>query len=399
MKALICASLLIPSAAHAAGFAVAEQNAVAAGTAGAGAARQDDAGLAWYNPAALVDGGGFRAGLSLVLAHPSLEARAMDGSWSSENESSWSTPPHLDLSYAARTYAFGLSAGVPFGSGVTWPADWPGRHEIVRSQLEVFRVAPFAALKLGDFRLSAGVHVDAGRLRVARRLDFIDVEGDVFIDMDGRGVGGHAAAYWQDEDLAVGLVYRSRTAIDFEGGADFTAPDAFSEKTADQAARATMTLPDELVLGGRYTRGAWTGLLDASLMMWSVNERLVVDFANDATPDAVQENHWETTLALRGGGEWRHGALVVRAGAYYDPSPSPEDRLAPSSPDSSRVGASAGASYALSESWSVDAFAETMVLMRRASSNDEALAADYGGTAQILGFGVRYTIAPGYVPE
>jgi long-chain fatty acid transport protein len=235
---------------------------------------------------------------------------------------------------------------------------------------------------------------------VGRRLDFIDVEGDVAIDMDGRGVGGHAAAFWQArEDLSVGLVYRSRTSIDFEGGADFTAPDAFADKTADQAARATMTLPDELVLGGRYTRGAWTGLADLSLTMWSVNDRLVVDFANMQTPDAVQENGWSSTVALRGGGEWRRGALVVRLGAYYDPSPSPDDRLAPSSPDSTRVGASGGASYALSESWSVDAFAETMFLLRRESANAEALAADYGGTAQLFGFGFRYTIAPGYVPE
>jgi long-subunit fatty acid transport protein len=133
--------------------------------------------------------------------------------------------------------------------------------------------------------------------------------------------------------------------------------------------------------------------------MWSVNDRLVVDFENEQTPDAVQENGWKSTVALRGGGEWRHGDLIVRLGSYYDPSPSPDDRLAPSSPDSTRVGFSGGVSYAISESWSVDGFAEAMFLLSREASNMEALAADYGGTAQLFGFGFRYTAAPGYIPE
>ncbi len=395
-RVVLSATLLaaLPVSAHAAGFAVAEQSATASGTAGAGAARQDDAGLAWYNPAALADAGGWRVGFGLTLAHPALSAQAMDGSWQSDSESAWSTPPHLDVSWAAGPLAVGMALGVPFGSGVSWPADWPGRHEIVRTQLEDFRAAPFVAWRLGSLRLAGGVHFDAGRLRVARKLDFIDVDGDVAIDMDGRGVGVDASAFWQArEDVDVGLVYRSRTQLAFSGGADFTAPDAFSEKTADQNARADMTLPDQLVLGLSWHRGRWAALADAELTTWSVNDRLVIDFQNDQTPDPVQENGWTTTVALRGGGELRPSArLVLRAGAYYDPTPSPDDKLAPSSPDSTRVGATAGATYALTKAWSVDAFYESMWLVRRESTSMESLAASYGGSAQILGFGVRWVM-------
>ncbi len=44
--------------ASAAGFALVEQSAVAGATGGAGVARSTDPAAAWYNPAALADGGG-----------------------------------------------------------------------------------------------------------------------------------------------------------------------------------------------------------------------------------------------------------------------------------------------------------------------------------------------------
>jgi long-chain fatty acid transport protein len=387
------ATAIAPGAARAAGFALAEQSAVAGGTGSAGAARAGDAGAAWYNPAALADGGGLRVGLGLLAARPSLEATAMDGSWTTANDAAWATPPSLSLSLAQGAWAAGLWAGVPFGSGVTWPADWPGRHEITRSQITVFRVAPFFAWAPGDgrLRLAGGVHVDAGRLEVSRKLDFIDMDGDVAIDMDGVGLGADASVWYAAHaSVDVGLVYRSRTTIDLEGAADFQAPDAFSEKTADQVARSTLRLPDRVVLGARWHDGAWAAFLDAELAMWTVNDTLTIDFEREQTPDVQQVNDWGPALALRAGGEWTRGRLTLRAGGFYDPSPAPDDTLAPSSPDSSRVGATFGASVRLGEAWLVDAFYERMTLLDRAASGDEALAASYGGHADLLGVGVRW---------
>ena len=116
MKTILSVCLLA-SAAHAGGTAVGEQNAVSAGTGGAGAGRDDDPGAAWHIPAALADGAGMRVGLSLALAHPMLQARAMDDSWTADSEGRWSTPPHLDASYAQGRFAAGISLGVPFGGG------------------------------------------------------------------------------------------------------------------------------------------------------------------------------------------------------------------------------------------------------------------------------------------
>ncbi|HEU0033414.1 MAG TPA: outer membrane protein transport protein [Kofleriaceae bacterium] len=392
MNRLAFAICLVPSAALAGGFAVSEQTAVSSGTAGAGVARADDPGAAWHDPAALADGGGWRFDLSMIFARPSIEARALDGSWSESNEAAWVTPPHLDVSFARDRWAAGLSLGVPFGSGVTWPADWMGRHEIVSTELQVFRVAPFFAYRFGKLRVAGGVHADFGRLQIARNLDFIDTEGDVAIDMDGRGFGVDASAYYQaSAALSLGAIYRSRTSLPVDGGANFTAPDAFSEKLADGGASSKLTLPDQLAVGGRYQLGRYAVLADVELALWSTSDRLVIDFANEMTPDVAQAQAWSNTLSLRTGGEWTRDQLTLRHGLYFEQSPAPTDTLAPSSPDSSRLGLSAGASWRFDRAWSVDAFFETMWLLRRDSTNMDALAASYGGHALFGGLGVRWT--------
>jgi long-chain fatty acid transport protein len=388
--------LCLPAVAHAGGFAISEQTAVSAGTGGAGVARADDPSAAWHDPAALADDGGWRVALSLIFARPSLEARALDGSWTETNDAAWATPPHLDVSYARGKWAAGLSLGVPFGSGVTWPSDWPGRHEIVASELQVFRAAPFFAWSFGKLRVAAGVHADFGRLQIARNLDFIDMEGDVAIDMDARGFGAHASAYFQARpDLAIGAIYRSRTRMRFSGGANFTAPPAFAGKVPDQAARTEMVLPDQLAVGARYQipsrvgGGSYAVLADVELTLWH-NDRLVIDFAEEATPDVMQEQAWRDTISVRTGGEWTRGRLVLRHGAYLEQSPAPAERLAPSSPDSTRVGLSAGASWWLSRALSADAFVDSMWLLRRDTADMDSLQASYGGRALFAGLGVRW---------
>lgn len=391
--AALAAAIALPATASAGGYALSEQSTVAGGTGGASTARADDAGAAWYNPAALADGGGLRVGLGVLAAMPSVHAEAMDGTWQSETESGVSTPPHIYASYAAGDLAYGIAVGVPFGGGVTWPEDWAGRHEIISSKLEVFRAAPFIAWRRGKLRVSGGVHVDAARLRINRSLDFVDTEGDVFLDMDGTGVGVDFSAFYAvSPAVDVGVTYKSRTSIDFAGGANFDAPDAFSAKTTDQLVQTHMTIPDKLTFGARWARDRLAVLADIDVTMWSVNDELVIDFERDETPDPVQTNNWSTTMGLRAGAEYAaRDTTLVRAGAFYDPSPASTENLAPSSPDSNRVGFTFGASHRVEEHVTVDAFYEYMHLLGRSSDNMNALEARYGGHAQLVGVGLRVT--------
>ncbi|HLL21741.1 MAG TPA: outer membrane protein transport protein, partial [Kofleriaceae bacterium] len=117
----------------------------------------------------------------------------------------------------------------------------------------------------------------------------------------------------------------------------------------------------------------------------------VIDFANTATPDVMQANNWQNAWSLRTGGEWTSGRVVLRHGLYYDQTPAPTDKLAPSSPDSTRIWLTAGASWRFDRTWSADAFVEHMWILRHDTMNEEALQASYGGRAFLAGVGVRFT--------
>ena len=396
---LLCALAVVLAGAgpaRAGGFSLSEQNPVAGGTAGAGTARADDAGAAWYNPAALADGGGLRVGIGAMAALPALRVEAADDSWQTDSESGMSTPPHFNFSYSAGEVAVGMAIGVPFGAGSSWPEEWLGRHEIISSELMVVRVAPFVAWGRGPVRVAAGMQANFGRLQIARGLDFVDAEGDVHIDMSGRSYGIDAAAFYKVTDAVdLGVSYKSRSTLSLSGGADFNAPAAFGLKTADQNATAELNLPDRFAAGGAVRAGRWAVLADLEVSWWKVNEQLVIDFENEATPDATQVNNWQSTLALRAGAEYQLLAnMVVRAGGFIDPSPALAANLAPSSPDSTRIGATMGMSRRLGSSFSVDLFYEYMHLLGRSSENVESLAADYGGHAQFLGIGLRIHPVP-----
>ena len=395
MRWFIIISLLpFSSLVNAAGFAVAEQSPVAAGTGGAAVARTNDPSAAWYNPAALADGYGLRLGLGLTLALPAVEVEASNNTITGETDSPLSTPPHLYISYSANDWALGLSVNVPYASSTTWPDDWSGRFEAIYSRPQFFRLAPFFAYRIGPVSLSAGPHVDIGSLDVRRSLDFVDTEGSIRVLLSGAGVGGHASALWRIDDwVAVGLSYKSRTKIALSGDADFTTPDEFSTKAFDQNATADLTLPDRITFGVNVSLGDFNFMVDTEINLWDVYDRLVIDFESENTDDSVKQNDWSTTFTIRSGAEWTPlDYLTARLGILYDPSPVPDSTLSPSSPDSTRIGLTLGASVKIRDIFFVDAFYEFLYLIPRTATGPDAPVARYNGTAHLFGFGLRFQL-------
>jgi long-chain fatty acid transport protein len=393
-SSLIALLLALPATARGAGFAVVEQSAVAGGTAGAGVARASDPAAAWYNPAAFAGRRGLFAAGGLLVTVPKLNAAALDSSWGSDVQTGPRTPPHIYLSYAHRPFAAGVSVNVPFGSAVIWPEDWAGRYEIVQSQLQVWRIAPFVAYRIWRIAVSAGMHVDFANLQIRRHLDFVDTEGTVDLDLNDTGFGGHASLFvdlgrW----VSVGASYKSRTRLGLEGGARFDdTPLSFSGRTRDQHASAGYTLPDLVTFGVEVRpHRRVSAVLDLGVTIWSVYEKLEIDFDNETTPDVQQINNWETRLAVRAGTEVRVLPwLPLRVGMFYDPSPVPSATLAPSSPDSNRLGVTVGAGAQLPWGFALDAFYGYVHMLGQPSENPENLAAEYGGKLHLVGVGLRY---------
>lgn len=398
---LLLALLLLPTLAHAGGFEIAQQSAVAGGTAHAGTARSDDPSAAWFNPAALADDGGLRLALGITLAAPRIHAEAIpsapDVPWEANTESSLSTPPHLYLSYAGARWLLGLSFNVPFGSTMRWPADWPQRFDIISSVSRFFRVAPFVGYRIGPVRLAVGPHFDLGSLEVVKATNHVAEEGQAHFALNAEGVGGDVSLLVEITDrLAVGATYKSRTLLTLLGDADFTVPATFAPSYPDQGVSAGWRLPDRIAVGVAYRGARMSVLGDVSVTLWSVNESLVLDFEDDATTDSVVTYGWRDSMAVRLGVEAAVvGPLTIRGGAYLDGipgAPPPPENLSPSSPDSTRLGFTVGAGIRIADPLSIDLFYEHLRLLERVSTSVDYPQASYRGHAHFAGLSVSLRV-------
>jgi len=394
--ACLIASMSIP--AWAGGFEIAEQSAAAAGAANASTARSGDPSAAWFNPAALADGGGLRVGAGMSLAasqvHSEAAPAAADGPWQADTDNGISTPPYLHASWAQDDWAVGLSFNVPFASRVVWPGNWAQRFDIISSKPLFFRVAPFFAYRIEWLRFSAGPQFDFGRLDLVKATNHIAEEGRAEFNLNGHGFGFHLSTWAEPiEDLSFGLTYKSRTWLSLSGNAYFDVPDAFVDQFPDQPVSATWTLPDRLAAGVAYQIGTVQVLTDVSMTLWSVNDRLVLDLAEETSEDREVVNDWRNTVAMRVGAEWQPAeSWVVRGGAFFDGifgAPPPNNRLSPSSPDSRRVGFTLGGSKSFGD-FAIDLYYEHMRLLERESTGSDAPLARYHGYANLVGAGLRY---------
>jgi len=398
-------ALLVPSTALAGGFEVPDQSASAGAMGGTGTARRGDPSSAWYQPAELADGRGFRAGLGLTLAVPTLSAEGIeDPMETSSTVTAVSPPPHLHLSYSDNEWAVGAYIGLSHGSSVNWPEGWWGRFEAMQTGILGIRVAPFFALRLGgesglidgfpDIRISFGGHVDTVRLESQRALDFIDQEGRVHLLLWGAGVGGDASIYYQATDeLAFGLTYKSRTWMRLEGDADFTVPDPFVGRAPDQRASAELTLPDRLVLGLAWQSDQFALFADFGVTFWSVRDRTQVDFERDVTSDIDTPQNWHDAFAIRVGGEVSPiPEVALRAGLFFDQEVGPQDTLAASSPDMARVGITIGGGIDITEEFGVDLYYSYVAFLGRESTSLDAALAVYSGELHLVGLTMRLVV-------
>lgn len=389
--------------AAAGGYEIVQQSAVAGGTGSASTAREDDVGAAWFNPAALADGLGLRSAIGVTLAFPTLHAEALplapDAPWAADTESAVSPPPHLYASYSQDDWLVGVAANLPFASRVQWPSDWPHRFDVISSEIEFFRIAPFFGYRIDPIRLAAGPQFDLGRVHLKRATNHIDQEGSSAIVLSGHGFGGHLSAFYDAAQwLAFGLSYRSRSLSPMEGDADFSVPEVFAPDLPDQHVSTDWTLPDRLAAGLALRFGSVVALLDLTVTLWSVSDTLIIHFEDPATDDRETPRNWRDSMALRLGAEWSPiDPLTVRAGFYADgipEPPPPRETLSPASPDSTRLAGTLGASVEIADLVAVDAFYEHMRLLKRKSNGADAPLASYTGFAHFLGVGLRLHIDP-----
>jgi long-chain fatty acid transport protein len=342
----------VPAVAGAGGFVLPEQTGEALGMGGAVSASTLEPGAVWYDPAALVFVEGVQASLSSTLFLAQAQFTLRDGGEEVQADPTRQLVPSFFASgRVADRVALGLGVSVPFGLGVKWADDWPGREHGIESSLDVLNVNPVVAYRiLPQLSIAAGFDLMKAAVDIRRGLptsgtDTLRIAGDAW------GYGANVAVLYRilPERLHAALSYRSRAELELDGLADFeVAEPVFGGRLFDQPGTATLTLPDIVTLGVMYRPHPSVRIgLDGHAVLWSTYDRIPIDFEDPATPDAELVPDYHDAVNVRAGAEWSTPlrGLRARLGFVVDPNAAPEHGISPALPDGDRFDASAGVGY------------------------------------------------------
>ena len=392
MIAVLC---YLPPA-EAGGYAQGFQGSQSAGMSGAVTARPDMPEAGFYNPAGFVLQEDFGFGIGGAALVPQVIYEDPGTGERTRAEVSGAFPPYFHGYFRFGDFAAGLSMGVPFGAGLQWPEDWPGRFEVTSTSLRVFEAAPSVAWRpLQWLSVGAGPRFAWGTVGYERFLDFArpGEEGFVELSANAPAVGAQVGVWAQVHDLiSLGASWRSSMDLDFEGIARFeNIPPEMEMDAHDTVARTRMVLPHRFALGLAYeVMGSGVLSLDLEYNLWSAFDTFEVAFESDAIDDIVEDRSWNNTIAMRAGAEYLSpvDGLTIRSGVAIDPTPAPRETLSPAQPDTDRTVMSLGAGYIAAEGLQVD-LAYNFVILNRTASGDEDFGGIYDGQIHVFTLGIR----------
>jgi long-chain fatty acid transport protein len=341
-----------PGAARAAGFLIYDLGGEALGRASAVTADTTGPSAVWFNPAGLTflgDRAAAEVGGVFITAR-SRFSPADGGADTSSQRGNFFLPALYASSRINDRVAVGMGVYTAFGIGIEWPNAWDGRENAIKASLKTVAFNPTVAVKLlPNLSLAAGFDAVRGTVDFIIGLPEL-VGGQVRLGGGTWGYGFNAAAMYRivPDQWHLGLTYRSRVTLDFDGQADFDPanPD-FSPMLPDQPGSASITLPDIITAGVMYRpRSDLTLTFDVNLVLWSTYSRIDIAFQN--APGRSLQPDAKDSLTVRAGAAYatRVPGLQVRAGFIYDRAAVTNEGLGPGLPDGHRLDFAAGVGYA-----------------------------------------------------
>ncbi|MBD3226365.1 MAG: hypothetical protein GF313_16670 [Caldithrix sp.] len=357
--------LFMSSQSFAAGFGLYEFGARASALGGATVARAWDASTVFYNPAGLsfIEGTHFYGGVTLISPENHFVGAEpiLTGQEHSAKDQIFN-PIGIYLTHRfSDKFAAGIGVTNPFGLGLEWEEDFPGRGIARNTDLQSFYISPVVSYKVMD-NLSVGGGLDLvySNVLLERSAYLFESEGSSGYEVgtsklegsSGIGIGFSASLMYQTERLGLGFLYRHSVTNEFEeGDATFEIYDTYASPLAsqlltDQKASTEMTYPNFFSVGVYYRILDALGVeVDFMWYNWSVFDELVLDFKDDRLDQVVPENY-EDASQLRVGVHYDvTSALQIRAGYIYDQTPQPIESVSPLLPDNDRNDYSIGLGY------------------------------------------------------
>jgi long-chain fatty acid transport protein len=414
----ILLTFLMVSIAAAGGFELYEFGAASSSMSGAVVARSWDASTIFYNPAGIAflkDGSHFYGGVTLITATNKFSGA--DPVYSGEEHTSADKLHNPIGFYFSHQFNENLYAGIgvtnPFGLGLEWEEDFPGRFISYNTDLKSFYISPVVAYKISDeFSISAGADIVFGSITLERYVKNLDDESSNGVELAKSSIEGNsdlavgftASAMYRSENLGLGFLYRHSVDLTLENAdATFEILDTYAKAAAtallkDQTVNSGITFPNFFSVGIYYKFLENFGAeVDFMWYNWSVFDKLVLEFEDSENLGTiVLPEDYENSIQFRLGMHYDFADnWQLRAGYIYDESPQPIHSVSPLLPDNDRNDVSLGIGYTTGN-WQFDTgymyvdFGERSTVENGVGQNPDGFDGTYATIANLFFFSFGY---------
>lgn len=360
-----------------------------------------DASSIFYNPGALSfikEKYSLSGGVSGIYSK--IVFREKDTDYTARTNNKMSTPFYF---YGSAKITDDFTAGVgvftPYGSSTTWDDNWHGKYLIQNISLSAIFIQPTVSYKFLDkIGIGAGLDIVLGGVDLNQQIPS-PVNGKVNLNGSSTAMGFNVGGYFRPiEKLNIGIDYRSKIIMKVEDGdAKFTdIPMALSSDFPDdEKFSAELPLPANLDFGLSYQITDKLLLaIEANMIFWSVYDSLIIDFKenNETLADSRNPREYDNSTIFRIGGEYKiNDKFIVRAGAYYDPTPTNEEYFTPETVSLDQIAFTLGITYMPVQGLNID----LSYLQLEGSESDkvyspENFAGTYKSRAFVPGIGLSY---------
>lgn len=290
------------------------------------------------------------------------------------------------LSGALDNVTVGVSVDAPFGLKTEYDPNWVGRYNAIKSDVKVVDLNLSAAVAITDrFSIGFGAILQRADVTLSNAIDFGTAvcaagnpancfnpaypfrpqqnDGAVEIQGDDTSFGWRVGLQWRPTDhLSIGLAHRSEIDHDLAGTADFTVPSAvaaiptIAATYRDQAVTAPLTTPSVTTASIQYDfNDNFRLMADWQQTDWHSLQSVRI-FRSGGGVLGNEPFQWKDTNFYSLGGEWDlSDAWTLRAGIAKDESPTNDTYRTPRLPDKDRKIFTVGATWNVSDNFSVDA--------------------------------------------
>jgi long-chain fatty acid transport protein len=396
--ALGIAGALTLGNAHASGFQIRENSVKNLGRANSGTAvAKNDASVVSNNPAAMVN-------IERNTAQVDLTMIDLDAEFTGGGKTAVGTPlsggnggdpgemtpvPALaavfPLGGALDNLVVGVSVDAPFGLKTEYDQNWVGRYNAIKSDVKTVDLNLSAALALSDrFSVGAGLIVQRADVTLSNAIDFGTAvcagsgnvancfnaaypfrpqanDGMVEVSGNDTSLGWRVGLQWRPVDaLTIGVAHRSEIDHDLQGDADFTVPAAVAAIPSvgavyrDTPISAPLTTPSVTTVSVQYNvSDAFRLMADYQATDWHSLQSVRI-FREGGGVLGNEPFQWKDTNFYSLGGEWDLSpAWTLRAGIAKDESPTNDTYRTPRLPDKDRKIFTLGATWNVSDAFSV----------------------------------------------